>query len=163
MKSLDSHDLAYLAGLMDGEGSIGIRKVIDPRMLNFRYHIFIAVVNCDKPVLEEFKNKTEIGCIYTRKSIKGFTNRPVHQWQISSNQAASLLEVLLPYLRIKRQQAILCIDFSHHLDECCRKPLTDEELATREMYKMAISALSQKGTLEGAFEGTEKPKEGGIN
>jgi hypothetical protein len=78
-------DLAYIAGIIDGEGSIGINKIKNYNGTNTTYYRLLVQV-C---MVE--------GCI--------------PQWLCDAFGAVSFLKVILPYLKIKKEQAEIAIEF----------------------------------------------------
>jgi len=96
MRSLSKR---YVAGFIDGEGCIGFgrtRKTIFPRVL---------VVNTNRQILEQLQRQFagDIYPIAHRKS--GWKSS--WSWRISWTQAVNFLDDLWPFLRIKRDQALV--------------------------------------------------------
>jgi hypothetical protein len=99
-------DLAYLAGLIDGEGCIRIKKTKAYRCQNRQtpgYHASISVRMVDEASIA-FLHETLGGWYYLEKW-RHSEGRPLFCWQASDQVAGSVLRALLPYLRLKRQQA----------------------------------------------------------
>lgn len=103
--------LAYLAGLVDGEGYIGIKKSPAYRAITGRvnpaYHERIQVRMVDRAGLD-LLSKTLGGWLYTEKPHTR-NGRPLWCYQASDQRAAEVCRTLLPYLRIKQQQAALLL------------------------------------------------------
>ena len=101
--SIDEKDLSYIAGFFDGEGCI---------TLNGNY--LGLTVSASNTVLKplEFMQKTLGGRILARTGLK--KKFPQHKlsfdWRIYGPKAASVLALLLPYLKVKREQAMLGIE-----------------------------------------------------
>ena len=101
-------DLAYIAGLFDGEGSVGIYHQVIPtakRGYTYRYQINISN-NCLPPL----KRIQELfgGGIYSH----GWKNskwKESHEWRVTGGRSTEVLLLLLPYLQIKYPQAELFI------------------------------------------------------
>ena len=91
-------DRAYLAGIIDGEGTITV--------WSGRYDhrtVTVAVVMCDKEAVEMFHREFG-GCLfYVEKNNPKWKNS--WRWAIKSQKAKPVLEAALPYLRIKARQA----------------------------------------------------------
>jgi len=98
-------DLAYLAGLVDGEGCIRIKRTKAYKCQGRQtpgYHASISVRMVDEPSIA-FLHETLGGWYYLEKHrAKG---RPMYCWQASDQKAATILRALLPYLRLKLDQA----------------------------------------------------------
>jgi|TARA_Y100000310_G_scaffold217232_1_gene218293 hypothetical protein len=99
-------DLAYLAGLIDGEGYIGIKK-IKPYRCQGRttpgYTPRIQVRMVDSPGIQ-FLAETLGGWTYTEKPSAN-NGRPLECFQASDRKAEAILKAVYPYLRIKKEQA----------------------------------------------------------
>lgn len=96
-------DYAYTAGLLDGEGSISITP---------KLYLSVKIRNTDKPVLlwlQEVLHRflAKSGGLYKNNS----TNKQCFSLEFNGKHAKSVLEFLLPYLRIKKRQAELAIEF----------------------------------------------------
>ena len=89
----DSNEIAYFAGFFDGEGSIGI----------YKKKYVVCVVQCDPRPLNRMK---EIwgGNIYVQTKMKA-THRSKYIWQTHGLEARPFLSDVLPFLRVKKEQA----------------------------------------------------------
>jgi hypothetical protein len=104
---MNKTDKAYLAGLIDGEGHIGL-YIVRKEKKGFRPAIGIA--NTNLKVLEWVKSNYE-GCLSTQRFIDT-TRKTVYSWSIGSkSKCLRLLNDVLPYLRIKKEQAVLLIEY----------------------------------------------------
>jgi len=109
---------AYLAGIVDGEGYIGIKRSTwgmrnRNDIKNPVYSERIQIKMNDKSVLDIFKN-TFGGSLITDKRIylskSGFkTNKVMHCYGATDKVAVNIITKLLPYLIIKRKQAELVL------------------------------------------------------
>jgi hypothetical protein len=103
-------DLAYCAGLIDGEGCIRIKKMKAYRCQGRTtpgYHATIAVRMVELSGIETLC-QTIGGWHYSAKaSLK--RGRPLHCWQMSDAKAEAALRALLPFLRVKQRQAEIVI------------------------------------------------------
>lgn len=99
-------DLAYIAGLIDGEGCISANhRGLTKDGLQF-YNIYIQIVMTDRGPLE-LMEALYGGKIYARQSSKrkyGNYKMPYH-WQVCGEKAYKLLMDIKPYLIAKRPQA----------------------------------------------------------
>ena len=98
--------LAYLAGIIDGEGYIGIKKYSGKNCVSPTFHERIIVCMSEKYILDIFK-KNFGGSIHIRifknKIIK--TNKIGYAWEASDKKAANIVKIFLPFLRVKNKQA----------------------------------------------------------
>lgn len=106
---MDSHILAYLAGIVDGEGYIGIKRSATPKHQvspRFCERIQVRMIHEDSiKLLHE-----TLGGNYYRERMGQRRGRPLFCWQASDAQAANVLTALLPYLRIKRENAMAALE-----------------------------------------------------
>lgn len=98
-------DIAYVAGIIDGEGTIGfIRDHVKEKL-----QPHITVVNTHLPMLEFVAEVFNVG-IHTRKKIEG--RKQMYDLKVlSAVHIVSFLKRLLPYLKVKREQAVLLIKY----------------------------------------------------
>jgi len=95
-------DLAYLAGIIDGEGSIYMRIVnntVSPRL---------QVVNTDERLIDWLQSRYG-GKRYVVTRMQRETHKPLHHWHLGAIASVPLLKMVLPYLVLKREQAELAI------------------------------------------------------
>ena len=92
---------AYLAGLIDGEGSIPIYKS------GKYYNSILLVANTCREVLVWAQRITGLGRVSTKKQHKG--QRLCFVWNVTHKQAASILEKIQHLMIIKASRANLCI------------------------------------------------------
>lgn len=102
---LTETDKAYLAGIIDGEGTITVSKgKYDNRVMA------VAVVMCDKEAVDMLYAEFG-GCLfYVEKSNPKWNNS--WRWAVKSQKAKVFLESVLPYLRVKRRQAEAAIELA---------------------------------------------------
>lgn len=102
VKELAPTDAAYVAAMIDGEGSISLTQ--DRHTLALR----VNVANTDLPMLEWIRDMTGVGVINSKTS--DATRRAIHYWECNGAVGVAVLAVVLPFLRIKRVQAELAIE-----------------------------------------------------
>jgi len=100
---------AYLAGIIDGEGSISIeiQGAAECRKTDY-YAIRLLVINTDTRLLEWLKENFG-GSINKRKAYEN--RRQCYNWALFSYDAANLLAKCLPFMIIKKQRAQVLIQF----------------------------------------------------
>lgn len=94
---------AYMAGFVDADGSIGISAVSKAK----QYVSKITVTNCNKKVVELFKD--EFGGKVRCRTWKNKNWKPGYEWSYTAVKAQNIITLLLPYLRIKKKQALLVL------------------------------------------------------
>jgi len=103
-------DLAYLAGLIDGEGYIGIKKSRPGSggRVSPSYHARIQVRMVDEPAIA-FLAAT-LGGNYYKESPSAAKGRPLYCFSASDRKAEHILRTVRPYLRVKAQNADAVLD-----------------------------------------------------
>ncbi len=105
--------LSYLAGAMDSDGYLGIRKSSQRARLhdciNVNYFARLGLKQVT-PQIPDLLRQTFGGNITFSKS-KHVNRRPMYVWNIVHRAAIDACRLLLPYLRIKWQQAKTIIEF----------------------------------------------------
>ena len=94
---LTPEEAAYLAGLIDGEGTITLTRV--HRGENRR--LVVSVSNNDRCLLDFVRTSIGAGRI-TNKRTYSARHAPSFAYQISSRQALDLLRHVVPYLKTYR-------------------------------------------------------------
>lgn len=137
---------AYLAALIDGEGSIGIGKVQEKRMRIPKYSLRVTIDNQYLPVLDEMKDLYG-GFIHEKKRVEGWARG--FRLIISCNEAMELLKCTVPYLRIKREQAELAIRFQEGMGRSIRgRRVLPKEAHRREYLYQEMKKLNQRGQVK---------------
>ncbi len=100
-------EIAYLAGIIDGEGCFYIGKVKQGKYGNgFQWHSMLKVTNCDESLIiwleQTFGGSKDSRYRWTSK--KAFT-RPVYNWQATGEMLDYLLPKIIRYLIIKSDHA----------------------------------------------------------
>jgi hypothetical protein len=90
---------AYVAGFWDGEGTIGIRK-----SRKNTYGLYCAVCNKDKSIMEWIANKLECNLYY-------YKPKNVYSLCLTTRRAKLFISVILPYLHVKKERALLAVEF----------------------------------------------------
>lgn len=109
---MKSVDLAYAAGIIDGEGSIKIFRV-SAEKLNRNFDRFQLQVQVDmvKTNAVYWLQKIFGGNIYEHKRKNHLNWNDSKRWYIVSQRAGIFLKQILPYLKVKKQHAELAIYF----------------------------------------------------
>lgn len=99
-------DAAYVAGFLDGEGSILLYKR-NPTALR------VCFANTNLDVLDWLRTTCGAGHITSHRGTD--KHKAGHLYLLNSDPACYLLEQIRPYLRIKATQADLAIEFQHRI------------------------------------------------
>src|SRR6266403_465767 len=103
--------VAYMAGIIDGEGSIYIGNFSsNPKTGSKYYQTNIEVTNTDKPLMDWIAD-TFGGRIntYLLSQIPKNSRRTYYRWIATGERVTHLAEILLPYLIAKKRQAEIMI------------------------------------------------------
>lgn len=132
-------DLIYTAGLFDGEASVGIYSY---KRKEFYYTMSVRLTNTNLEVLEWLKI-TFGGSVNPYKKKEG--RKQAYQWTISSNQALLFLRLIQPFIKIKKEQANLAIEFQstkRHRNGGVIVPLSQEEKDTYRKYAQEVKRFN---------------------
>lgn len=131
--------LAYLAGIIDGEGCITILYYAKQR----KYIPNFSVVNTDLCLIEWLVD-TFSGKFYTRRPQK---DRPLdkvkYEWVISQSIIDKLLPKILPFLVIKKKNAELLLKFRETYKERGFQKVPDELREIRHAFYLKIRELNR--------------------
>jgi len=124
-------DVAYLAGLVDGEGYIGIKKSPAYKCQDRKtpgYHARIQVRMVDEPAIRFLADT--LGGWYYKEKPNASKGRPLFCYQASDKRAEAILRTLYPFLRVKRAVAKKVLSL-RRLQKHCRRHQT-KVVGTRE-------------------------------
>ena len=99
-------ELAWLAGLLEGEGAFILQRVPPTEREAARIRIKVSLQMTDRDVVEKVRDIVGLGTVRRAKTAKDHY-KPTYQWQISAMGAvAALLQLLAPHMGMRRQQQI---------------------------------------------------------
>jgi len=135
-------DLAYAAGFFDGEGCINITRFrwhcTETKRPGVYYKLRVMVTNTDLPVLE-WCQRLWGGAILERK-VKG-NRRRSWSWDLYETDSARFLKDVLPYLKLKRPQADLALEYTRTNRRFGRNTRPPEYMAQRERFYQQMKAM----------------------
>lgn len=149
---IDTITLAYTAGFIDAEGCIHVSLLLPSkanRRVTPRYHLHLKVSNTDLPVLEWLKSNFGGAIVkhHSRNESRvGNEWSAAWHWQISGKSAQDCLKLILPYLKIKKQQAIAAIEFQDfNQSHSARLQINQEQevINQRESYRQQINSMTR--------------------
>ena len=135
-------DKAYLAGFLDGEGSI----IIDDHGGKSRLSVRVVLGNTHVGVLQELQSIWG-GFFYTKQAQKeGWKQGSVLEW--ATKEAVELLREIQPYLRIKKEQCQVALKFQETINSMAHrtKPIPLEVQSYRLELRDIMRELNHKGT-----------------
>jgi len=147
----------YIAGLIDGEGWIGIRKIgsgSDKRRhwaRDYWYNPSIKVSQSEKgKVLIDLLHE-EFGGFISKRGRAGITGNSAdaYEWSITGvKRILPILKRLRNKLILKQKQADVVIDFCENKEKRYMPRTSDKEFARREKLYQSIRELNKKGPAE---------------
>jgi len=137
LKGRKTWQLGYAAGLIDADGCITIgrhNKTIKDS--NYTDYSMVVVVNQTDGRAIDFMYGTFGGNLYRRNS-KADCRPFLYRWEMKGYKAATFLKRLIPFLRIKRDQAELAIQFQtiRHKGGMNRFTGTHDKTRCEELYQ----------------------------
>ena len=135
---------AYLAGLIDGEGTVLIATSAPRADKATRTHALQVTVSNTHMATMEMLHARWGGSLSIRHFSSTMSTRPIAVLRWNSISAANLLREILPYMQIKRGQAEAALIFS---DELAQRPsrthaITEVEWYRREELRLRIKRLN---------------------
>lgn len=120
-RDLTTKDLIWMAGFFDGEGHISIDKYKS----NPHGILVASVTNMNRDVLTPF-------LIFGGRIFIATKKFNCWRWQAYGEQAKTLLESLLPDLRLKRDAAKVAITFQNTIGQYGTRPVTPTLMQKRD-------------------------------
>lgn len=146
LNEMTEPEKAYLAGIVDGEGSVCVTRVRrKENRSGFRFYATVQITNTSKQLLDWIQKITGLGKIYEISENGMGAKRKGYRWKIKHSQSRQVLESILPYLIIKKDSAINCIEF-------CKisglgKNYSNYPLEEYEYFWKCSSELNKRGEL----------------
>lgn len=140
--NLSEADRGYIAGIIDGEGYIGIAKTYR-KSGRIRYSPQIRIGMTDYETIRYFYDTFAGSYCYKRKIL--LKHKDQWQWAMDFRGGYELMKCLLPYLRIKKRQAEIFIEYYDNAVFIRRKKLSEGERKLRESYYQASKKLNKRG------------------
>lgn len=106
-------DLAYIAGCIDCDGSIQVTRRNSYRYNNIQYNLEVSISNTSTELIDWFKFQLgSAGYVFS----SGEDDRPhrrkiCYTLRVSGKVAFELLKAVQPYIRGKKEQTQLALDF----------------------------------------------------
>ncbi len=147
IREISNEDLAYIAGFVDGEGTISILRYNRSGNRNRRmdWRAFVGINNTNKEVLEWIRFTVGAGNINANhRKIEGY--KTVWKYNLSGSNSILFSKMLLPYLKIKRTNALILIELGKTLASSYVPRRTPEHIQeVREKLTNQIQLINQRG------------------
>lgn len=133
-RTMTPTEAAYLAGFIDGEGSVMLYRRRDSVALR------VTAANTHLATLKNIAKLCGCGGVvhFDRGNPK---HKPAGWWQVNAEAAASMLKQIRPYMFTKRQQADLALDFQERL----RDPAMKADRSWQLTYLERMKSLNRRG------------------
>lgn len=140
----------YLAGFIDGEGSLSLSRI--PRDQSYHeYCVRVTISNTNRAILEGIQ--TDWGGTIHSMGPRRPRWKPGFVLVWTNAAAARLLRRARCHLRVKSQHADALLEFTEHLQKCERRrdelgrllPLSEGETQVREAFFKRLRRLNRKG------------------
>jgi len=139
-KQLSAEAAAYIAGLIDGEGTVTLTRL----HVNENRRIVVSIANTELQILRFVLDHVGAGKITRKKTMSG-RHTPSFCYAITSLQALALLRQIAPHLQsYKRHRAELAIRRYELLTPRNGK-YSREQLVARQEFEMEMLALVPQG------------------
>ena len=150
-KQLKNTDLAYIAGFIDGEGTIGIFKVEKTNAAhkahwNPSYRLRLFITQTSLVPLHYIRDFYPGGYI-TLKKRYNLTHKDCFTLGYTGKLAAQILKDCRPYMMVKDKEADLALDFIDNMvliDRSLGKRLLPQEVERREVTYQKMKELNRQ-------------------
>lgn len=154
--SLSEHEIGYLAGIMDGEGSIHISRPIS-RAKDCKspiYQTYISVTNTEIKLLEWINERIGgiIRSIPTDKK-SNVIRKPIWRWYCPIVRLTEFCKLVIPYSIIKRREFEIMIEIRGTYKSQAKKgkqgvqKVPDEDLEIRHRCYLELKSLHNRPNL----------------
>jgi len=147
MNKMTNEQCAYIAGIIDGEGCISFSK---NSQTEHSYTIVFRVAITHLGILKWLQKTTGLGIIGKACVVEGWERKnikPMYHWQFSSDGLRELLPLVIPYLIIKKEVAILGLEWlsRYGRKKLSGRYLTDEDRRWKYETYVKIRDLNRRG------------------
>ena len=126
-------DMAYVAGIMDGDGSFSIIKI--NKQPSAWHYPFLQFVNLNEELINYLKESFGGTIVLAKKHIcnDGSFGRQAYRWRLRSCvNVIPFLEKVAPFLKIKKERAELLLKFSREFSFIRGVTLSNDKIAERD-------------------------------
>lgn len=145
-------NLAYMAGVMDGDGSFSLIRRSSIKGQSPIYYPVIQLANSFKGLIEFFKEKFGGTSAMKKANIspKGIHRKDSHQWKLEkSNSCTPFLDKIIPFLVVKQERAKFLRDYiEKNPFKRGSNRLSLELLAQREKDYWKMREFNEEGTMK---------------
>lgn len=131
---MQNNKLAYCAGVIDSDGCIGMYK----RPNQNGYRIRVSAAQVKQPAIKLLHELFDGAMFIKNRPSKNWRN--LYWWEVTSRDAEKCLRKLLPYLRVKKPQAELCLQY--YKIKTKLQPIISNGYKTLGLSKSTIKAMN---------------------
>lgn len=136
---------AYVAGVVDSDGSFSVKK--QKYQYGQRYSAVISIDMVDPKTIGYIASKTTYGRVEANR-VKACTNGICYRLAIGKKEdVIAFLENVIPFLHVKQEQAKTLLEFCKNWKNTgfCKAGVPEEEMAFREECHQKIKQLNKYG------------------
>jgi len=141
----------YLAGFVDGEGTLTIAKRRRHSGRSIEYSVRVSISNTNKEILETIQDVW--GGTLATQFPDDPSWKPSHDLIWTNAAAVAVLTQIAPHLGIKSSHAVALLGFQVHIRRCGRtrdakgrlRPLSESQLEIREIFYRRLKRLNARG------------------
>jgi len=144
MNKLTNEQIGYIAGIVDGESNVSIRRIGSHKTKRSSFYCYMSISNTSHELLVYLCNITGLG--YVNGPYKQFgDNRKLYwKWHVPQSELLPLLEIVRPLLIVKRK--IVSLVFAmRELQSSDWRTTTIEILASREAIYQEAKLVNRRG------------------
>jgi len=135
---MNKKNLAYIAGLFDGEGCISIYQKTDRS-----YHLGVELA-MGFEYIPKWLRFAYGGYIGIAPAGKGGRKRPSYKWRLEDRAAESFIKSIVPYLIVKRAEAELALKFmQNRCSPSGYRRKTPEQKVLQEAQRILMKKMKQ--------------------
>jgi hypothetical protein len=109
-------EIAYAAGLFDGEGYVRIARWEKPGSIHIRYNVIGGIAVTYLPIIQALRDQFGGSINQNRHDLRNPKHRIQFTWHIASQTAATFFRQIVPYLIIKREEVELALRLQDDID-----------------------------------------------
>lgn len=142
MPSSRKVDLAYVAGLFDGEGCINLRPRSNTKKQT--YELQVTLVSTNEWITQQLKFSFGGNVYYTPENFER-NWKASWRWLTQAQNALRFLELVYPYLKLKKPQAEIAIKFQKHKRRNAGGRFDESYFSLDEELYQAMKRLNKRG------------------
>jgi hypothetical protein len=140
---MNNENLSYVAGVFDSEGCVYIVRNKRAKTGKVHYYLRIQITMANKKLLQWIKEVVSIGFVTHTNCKKNREHgyRDLFVYVVERDNAKLFLQLVLPWLKEKYEQALVAIEYQEKVSHAHLKGMTKADILFREYYKEKLSNL----------------------